>query len=65
MIDNAIDLHDTVRESVVFVRRAVAAESLRLSGDDVRAVEEASRSIERELARVDDELVRLKRFYTQ
>lgn len=76
MIDNAIDLFNTVHGSVAFVRETVA--SLRdelksgrlqpepgqgLSDSDARAVDEAGRRIERTLHRVRDEIARLKRFY--
>lgn len=78
MIDNAIDLFNSVHDSVVFVKDAVQTlrEAIRtghlepethqrLTEQDVLGVEGATRVVELSLARVRDELVQLKLFYTR
>lgn len=76
MIDNAIDLFNTLNDSIVFVREAVRdlrqqigtgalqpGAGRRLTDEDVDAVEAGTLGSATALAPVRDELERLKRFY--
>ncbi|MBK9135914.1 MAG: hypothetical protein IPM15_16650 [Betaproteobacteria bacterium] len=78
MIDNAIDMFNSVEAAVAFVQetarhlrdevrkgRIAPAGRQRLDDDDLRVVEEAGRDIAPVLARVRAEIVALKKFYVE
>lgn len=78
MINNAIDVFNTVHDSTVFVRQAVdnlraalqrqeidLAEGARLSDDDVTTVMQSIAATSRQLARVRSEIQALKDFQAQ